>query len=62
MSGTTTMREAKIKFESRIRKYQKAQVNKEADRTVLALPLMARRHKISSPLRGYQMQLNIAIP
>ncbi len=45
-------RESKIEFESRIRKYQKAQIKKEADRTVSALPLMARRHKISSPLRG----------
>ncbi len=37
-------RESKIEFERRIRKYQKAQVKKEAARTVSALPLMARRH------------------
>jgi hypothetical protein len=55
-------RESKIKFKSRMRKYQKARMRKEAARTVSALPLMARRHKISSPSRGYQMQLNIAIP
>jgi hypothetical protein len=55
-------RESKIEFKRKIRKDQKAQVKKEAARTVSALLLIARRYWISSPSRGYQMQLNIAIP
>ncbi len=39
------MRESKIKFEIRIREYQKTRMRKEATGTVSALPLMARRHK-----------------
>jgi hypothetical protein len=45
-----------------IKEYQNARIRKEAARTVSALPLMARRLKISSPSRGYQMQLNTTIP
>ncbi len=53
--------ESEIKFESRIRKYQKAQMKKGANRTVSALPLMARIVKILSPLIGYQMRTSSAI-
>ncbi len=50
------------RLQNQVQKQNKGILRKEAARTVSALPLMARRHKISSPSRGYQMQLNIAIP
>ena len=38
------MRESKIKFKSRVREIPEGSNEKEADRTVSALPLMAIRH------------------